>query len=146
MELHKVAQDLLGRLGFDVLEATLKGSGERQVLTVRIERSDEVPVSLADLEWASRTLGAELDRLDLIASAYRLQVESPGPDRPLQTHRHFVRFMGLKAKVRSQGGNFTGRIKQVLSDSVVFEVDGEEHTLMLGEFKANLAEWPDKPR
>lgn len=146
LEWFSVAQEVLGRLGFDVLEATLKGKGAGRVLLVRLERSDEVPISVADLEQANRALGAELDRLDLIPEAYRLEVESPGPDRPLFTARHFERFLGLKVKVRSEAGNFTGRIRWVNSEGVTFEVDSEEKTLALGSFKANLAEWPDRPR
>lgn len=142
----EVAQDLLGPMGYDVLEASLKGSGNNRVLTVRLERKDEVPISVEELERASRVLGSELDRLDLIESAYRLEVESPGPDRPLITRRHFERFAGLKAKVRSPEGNFTGRIETVDEDSVTFLVGKEPRILKIGEFKANLAEWPKTPR
>ncbi|HEU4742008.1 MAG TPA: ribosome maturation factor RimP [Meiothermus sp.] len=142
----EVAQDLLGPMGYDVLEANLKGSGNNRVLTVRLERKDEVPISVEELERASRVLGSELDRLDLIESAYRLEVESPGPDRPLLTRRHFERFAGLKAKVRSPEGNFTGRIETADEDSVTFLVGKEPRTLKIGEFKANLAEWPKTPR
>jgi ribosome maturation factor RimP len=133
-------------MGYDVLEANLKGSGNNRVLTVRLERKDEVPISVEELERASRVLGSELDRLDLIESAYRLEVESPGPDRPLLTRRHFERFAGLKAKVRSPEGNFTGRIETADEDSVTFLVGKEPRTLKIGEFKANLAEWPKTPR
>lgn len=142
----EVAQDLLGPMGYDVLEVSLKGSGNSRVLSVRLERKDEVPISVEELERASRVLGSELDRLDLIESAYRLEVESPGPDRPLLTPRHFERFAGLKAKVRSPEGNFTGRIEGVSEDTVTFLVGKELRTLKIGEFKANLAEWPKTPR
>lgn len=142
----EVAQDLLGPMGYDVLEVSLKGSGNSRVLSVRLERKDEVPISVEELERASRVLGSELDRLDLIESAYRLEVESPGPDRPLLTPRHFERFAGLKAKVRSPEGNFTGRIEGVSEDTVTFLVGKELRMLKIGEFKANLAEWPKTPR
>lgn len=142
----EVAQDLLGPMGHDVLEVSLKGSGNSRVLSVRLERKDEVPISVEELERASRVLVSELDRLDLIESAYRLEVESPGPDRPLLTPRHFERFAGLKAKVRSPEGNFTGRIEGVSEDTVTFLVGKELRTLKIGEFKANLAEWPKTPR
>lgn len=142
----EVAQDLLGPMGHDVLEVSLKGSGNSRVLSVRLERKDEVPISVEELERASRVLGSELDRLDLIESAYRLEVESPGPDLPLLTPRHFERFAGLKAKVRSPEGNFTGRIEGVSEDTVTFLVGKELRTLKIGEFKANLAEWPKTPR
>lgn len=144
---QQLAQEVLGRLGFDVLEASLKSAGRSRVLLVRIERKDEVPVSVADLERASHVLGDELDRRDLIEGAYRLEVESPGPERPLFTARHFERFVGLKVRVKSGQGNFIARIQGVRQDQVDFELEsGESRSLELGSFKANLAEWPDTPR
>lgn len=152
MELDKLAEGVLSPLGYDVLEASLKSNSKSRVLLVRIERKDEVPISVADLERANRALGARLDTLEAQAQAelperYLLQVESPGADRPLNTARHFERFVGLKAKVRSPEGNFTGRVGLVKGDEVEFLLEkGETRTLKLGTFKATLAEWPDTPR
>jgi ribosome maturation factor RimP len=145
--MNKLVESVLSPLGYDVLEASLKSSKGR-VLLVRIERKDEVPISVADLERASRVLGSHLDQLEAeLPERYLLQVESPGADRPLFTARHFERFVGLKAKVRSLEGNFTGRVGLVKGDEVAFLLDtGETRTLKLGTFKANLAEWPDRPR
>ena len=147
MELDKVAAGVLSPLGYDVLETSLRPSGKQRIFLVRIERKDEVPIAVADLERASRVLALELDRLDPIEGNYLLEVESPGAQRPLFTARHFERFMGLKVKVRDSAlGNFTGRIQMVREDEVDFLVDQETRTLKLGSFKANLAEWPDTPR
>jgi ribosome maturation factor RimP len=142
-----VAESVLAPLGYEVLEAGLK-SGKNPVLLVRIERKDEVPISIADLERANRALSAHLDTLEaLLPARYLLQVESPGADRPLFTARHFERFAGLKVRVRSPQGNFTGRIGAVRGDMVEFLLEKDEtRSLQLGTFKATLAEWPDKPR
>jgi ribosome maturation factor RimP len=143
----RLADSVLSPLGYDVLEASFKG-GKSRVLLVRIERKDEQPISVADLERACRALGARLDELEaLLPERYLLQVESPGSDRPLFTARHFERFVGLKVKVRSPQGNFTGRVERVKGDAVDFLLEkNETRTLKLGTFKAQLAEWPDKPR
>ena len=144
---EKLVESVLLPLGYDVLEASLKG-GKNRVLLVRIERKDEVPISVSDLERASRALGAQLDKLEaFLPERYLLQVESPGADRPLFTARHFERFVGLKVKVRSPEGNFSGRVGPVRGDAVEFLLEnGETRNLELGTFKAHLAEWPDKPR
>lgn len=144
---EEMAKSVLSPLGYDVLEASLKSS-KNPILLVRIERKDEVPISLADLERANRALSAHLDSLEaLLPERYLLQVESPGAERPLFTARHFERFVGLKVKVRSPQGNFTGRVGAVKGDMVEFLLAQDEvRTLQLGTFKANLAEWPDRPR
>ncbi|GIW24306.1 ribosome maturation factor RimP [Meiothermus sp.] len=143
----RLAEEVLSPLGYEILEVSFK-RGKNPVLLVRVERKDEVPISVADLERAGRALSARLDGLEaLLPPHYLLQVESPGAERPLFTARHFERFVGLKVRVRSAEGNFTGRVGPVKGDEVTFLLDKDEtRTLRLGSFKANLAEWPDKPR
>lgn len=146
-QLYRLAQSVLSPLGYEVLEAQLKPMGRQRVFLVRIERQDESPVAVSDLERANRTLSGYLDQHEVIEGRYLLQVESPGAERPLYTARHFERFAGLKARVRSQEGNFTGRVGPVRGDEVEFVLEGgQTRSLKLGNFKANLAEWPDKPR
>ena len=147
VELDKIAAGVLSPLGYDVLEASIKSSGRQRRVLVRIERKDETPVTVADLQRASHALGHELERLDPIEDRYLLEVESPGAERPLFTARHFERFMGLKVKVRSPEGNFTGRVQMVREGEVDFLLENDEtRILKLGTFKANLAEWPETPR
>ncbi len=146
-ELRQLVEEVLGPLGFEVLEVRLQGAGKNRVLRVRLENADETPITLRELERASRVLSLELDRADPIAGSYRLEVESPGPDRPLFTRRHFERFRGLLARVRTGERRFTGRIETVGERTVTFRLpSGEAVELELGGFEANLAEWPEEPR
>lgn len=108
MDLWQLVEEAVSPLGLDVLEVHFA----RGELLVRLERKDERPITVADLEEASRHIEAALDREDPIPGSYRLLVESPGPKRPLFTRRHFERFQGLKAKVPGPEG-FTGRILRV---------------------------------
>ncbi len=141
MEVWALVEEAVAPLGLEVLEVQV-GRGE---VLVRLERQDERPITLADLERASRAIEAVLDREDPIPGPYRLLVESPGPKRPLLTRRHFERFRGLKARVQAEE-TFTGRILRVEEDRVVFQVGQEEKALKIGTFRAHLAEWPKEPR
>lgn len=151
MEVEKLAEEVLSPLGYDVLEASLKTNSRSAVLLVRIERKDEIPISVSDLERANRALSTQLDAIEAQAQIklpekYLLQVESPGADRPLFTARHFERFIGLKVKIRLEGGSFTGKVGMVRGDEVEFHDKDHIKSLKLGTFKAILAEWPDTPR
>lgn len=141
MDLWRLVEEAVEPLDLEVLEVK-EAPGE---VLVRLERKDERPIRVADLERASRAIEAALDREDPIPGSYRLLVESPGPKRPLFTRRHFERFQGLKAKVPGPEG-FVGRILRVEEDEVVFQVGQEEKRLRIGTFRANLAEWPEEPR
>lgn len=147
MELAQAAREVLAPLGFEVLEVTVTTKGRTPRVLVRIDRLDESLVSVEDVTLASETFGLELDRLDPFDASYHLEVESPGPKRPLSTRRHFERFRGLKAKVRVGDDGFVGVIDTVTEDGVTFDVDGQRRSLSLDEIgSARLAEWPDVPR
>ena len=147
VEVEKLTESVLSPLGYDVLEASLKNNSRSGVLLVRIERKDEVPITVSDLERANRALSLQLDALEAqLPAKYLLQVESPGSDRPLFTARHFERFIGLKVKVRLEGGSFIGKVGMVRGDEVEFHDKDQIRSLKLGTFRAILAEWPDTPR
>jgi ribosome maturation factor RimP len=59
----------------------------------------------------------------------RLEVSSPGLDRPLRTERDFVRFAGQQARVKVRvpiegQRNFVGVLRQTEAGKVQLEVDG----------------------
>ena len=146
MELAETAQELLGPLGYEVLEVVVSGKGTKRNVLLRIDRLDGAVVTMEDVETATGVFSLELDRLDPFENEYNLEVESPGPARPLKTAAHFRRFSGLLAKVGVHGETFTGRIKEVDEHSVTFDLKGQTRTLNLSEIQARLAEWPDTPR
>ncbi len=149
MDLTQAASDTLRPLGYEVLEVVVGQRGRARTVLVRIDRLDEQVVSVEDVRRAAEAFGLELDRLDPFEGAYQLEVESPGAQRPLTTARHFERFRDLLVKVRAGGANFSGRVRAVEADVVVFEIGQGEppRRLSVQEIeRANLAEWPDEPR
>lgn len=146
MDLAEAATALLEPLGYEVLELATSGKGKKRNLLLRIDRLDGGVVTMDDVETATGVFSLELDRLDPFEGEYNLEVESPGPERPLKTAAHFRRFAGLLAKVRTHGETFTGRVDAVRGDHVTFDVKGQKRELKLSEVQARLAEWPDAPR
>jgi ribosome maturation factor RimP len=147
VDLQEAAKELLEPLGYEVLELIVSGKGGRRNVLLRIDRCDRKVVTMEDVERATQVFSLELDRLDPFEGEYRLEVESPGPERPLRTAEHFRRFSGLLAKVRAHGETFTGRVVEVGDTQVTFDVKGQPRTLALADIQiARLAEWPDTPR
>lgn len=92
-----------------IVEPVLIGSGYQLVrvkvsgldgCTVQImaERPDGT-MTVEDCETVSRALSPVLDVADPIDRAYRLEVSSPGMDRPLVRRSDFERFAGHELKV-----------------------------------------------
>lgn len=147
VELERAATEVLEPLGYEVLEVTVSTSGRSRRVLLRIDRLDEAIVGIEDVARASEVFGLELDRLDPFPTGYRLDVESPGAERPLRRARHFERFHDLLVKFRVGGETFKGRIKGVAEGTVTVEVDGTERVVRIADVvSARLAEWPDSPR
>ena len=147
MDIESIAREVLEPLGYELLEVISNVGRGSTTLTVRIDRIDEKPVAVEDLARASRVLGLELDRLDPIQGEYLLELESPGPKRPLTTKRHFERMSGLKIKVKRLAATVIGKILEVSDTSVLLELDGGvQESVALEGIRANLAEWPNEHR
>jgi len=112
------------------------------VLRVIIDRpldSGDSGVTLGDCQAVSRDLGPALDVNEAVPGSYRLEVSSPGLDRPLVKLRDFERFAGRKVAIKTRsrhpdgrGGErrkFTGRLLGVDGDAVRLSVDASEVSL-----------------
>lgn len=92
-------------------------------------------VTLEDCKAVSRDISAALDANEeaLPSARYRLEVGSPGLDRPLVKLRDFLRFVGAEAKIQTAGEvpgaeadrrRFSGVLRGVTGDHVHFEEVG----------------------
>ena len=91
-------------------------------------------VSLADCQNVSRDASTALDVADVIEGAYRLEVTSPGIERPLVKLHDFERFAGHEVKLQtrepiSERRKFQGTLLGVEDQTVRFEQDGAVITI-----------------
>lgn len=112
---------------------------------MRLTIDSEVGVTLEDCTTVSRAVSDLLDVEDMVGHAYRLEVSSPGLDRPLRTLRDYQRCLGKKAKlttrepVESYGSVVIGTIEAAGDDIVTMAVEGEKVVLPLAKVaKARL--------
>lgn len=134
----------LEAMGFQLVRVKLIGA-QRPVLQIMFERDTggaphDGGITVEDCAEVSRAVSAVLDVEDPIASAYRLEVSSPGLDRPLTRAADFERFKGYAAKVelgRPLDGRkrFRGRLRGVAGDAVLLqdEETGGEQRLPVAE-------------
>ena len=99
-EVVGMAQPLAQDLGLAVWDVEYVKEGGQMILRVYIDREDR-PITHEDCEAMSRRLDEELDKRDLIAGEYNLEVSSPGAERPLRNDRDFERFQGQQVLVKT---------------------------------------------
>lgn len=81
-----------------VLDVIVRGHAAARVVEVFVE--SETGAGADDLAAMSRRLGFLLDTDEAFAGAYRLDVSTPGADRPLTDVRQFRRHLGRTLAVR----------------------------------------------
>jgi ribosome maturation factor RimP len=92
-----IVDPVLTDLGYRLVRVRVSGSPGCTV-QIMAERPDGT-MSIGDCETASRALSPILDLADLIEGRYRLEVSSPGIDRPLVRRSDFDRYAGHVAQV-----------------------------------------------
>jgi ribosome maturation factor RimP len=102
--LEDVVNAELDALGYDLVELRKGGTRNRPLLDVRIDRRDGAKVTVDDCARVSRAIEARLDAGEaaLVPERYVLEVSSPGAERPLKSAADWRRFVGRKAKVKSE--------------------------------------------
>lgn len=91
----------LAAMGYSIVRIAFTG-GRRPTLQIMAERNDDVAMTVEDCATISHTVSALLDVADPIASAYMLEISSPGIDRPLTRRADYERFAGFEAKIEMQ--------------------------------------------
>lgn len=86
-------------LGFELVRVRLFGKGDERTLQVMAERPDTRQLTIDDCAELSRRLSDMLDETDPIEDAYRLEVSSPGIDRPLTRLKDFADWAGHEARI-----------------------------------------------
>ena len=144
MALQEIVEQTVTGLGYELVEIERSAGGLLRI-TIDLPWQADVPeqfVNVEDCEKVTRQLQFALEVEEI--EYKRLEVSSPGIDRPLKKLADFERFAGslvsLKLKLPMDGRkNFTGTLQAVnLSApeteqlSMVFEHEGAEQVLTFG--------------
>jgi ribosome maturation factor RimP len=87
-------------MGLSLVRVAMFGGKSDPTLQVMAERADTRQLVIEDCAELSRRISETLDAEDPITEAYRLEVSSPGIDRPLTRFADFVDWEGFDARLR----------------------------------------------
>lgn len=139
MDLRALLESTLSGLGYELVELEMSNRGK--MLRVFIDSPKGIKIEDCSIvsEHLSRVLAVELDY-----DYDRLEISSPGLDRPLRKEADFKRFVGEKAQIKlrvPQNGqrNFIGVLRDAQQGLLQLEVDGVSLSLDLANVeKARL--------
>lgn len=151
-KLEQLIVPLCKARGVELVDLRYQTERDGAVLRVLIELPDAetlpkgVGVTLDDCTNVSRDISRLLDEdEDLVPGSFRLEVSSPGIERPLVKLRDYERFAGREAKISlrapvAQRKNFSGKLVGTRGENVVLaDRDGHEIDVPFAEIqKAHL--------
>lgn len=137
MDVVKLVETTVNGLGYELVDVERAGRG---MLRVLIDKPEGITVD------DCQTVSNQLTRLFMVENVDydRLEVSSPGLDRPLKKEADFVRFAGQKAQLKLRmpiagRKNFVGVIGAVNDGILQLDMDGSQVAIELSNLdKARL--------
>lgn len=134
MDVARLVETTLAGLGYELVDLEISGRGMVRVFIDKPAGIEPAGITLDDCERVSN----QLTRLFMVEGvAYdRLEVSSPGLDRPLKKEADFVRFRGakvsLKLRVPLEGRkNFIGILGEVRDGVLQLDMEGKQVAITL---------------
>jgi ribosome maturation factor RimP len=114
-KLREEVANAVTRHGAHVIDVVLRGDHRKPVLEVFIDA--ENPVTIEQCTQISRDLSAAIESTRVLAGTYRLEVSSPGIDRPLQHAWQYPKHVGRKVRVTVRRPEGTLKLVGVLTSA-----------------------------
>jgi ribosome maturation factor RimP len=137
LSLENVIEPVITGMGYELVDVQASNGGRFLRLFIDKPAGSNAGINVDDCAAVSRQLARvfEVEGIDYD----RLEVSSPGLDRPLRKQADFVRFAGQKAELRMRRPDadgrrkFAGVLKGADAGQVKIEVDGQTFALALDE-------------
>ena len=141
--LTKLIEPEAQALGLDLVRVKMFGGVSYPTLQVMAERPDTRQLSIEDCASLSRRISDVLDKLeeegrDPIDYAYRLEVSSPGIDRPLTRLQDFADWKGHEARLNLTEPTADNR-KQLTG--ILMGVEGDTLTVDVRKHREVTVPW-----
>jgi ribosome maturation factor RimP len=111
-QLRKGIEESVARAGAQVIDLIIRGEKGTRVVEVFVDSEGGVTSDLCST--ISKDVSKAIEESDLLQGAYRLDISSPGIDRPLRFPWQYRKHIGRALQVKSRGGDEAETIAGVL--------------------------------
>lgn len=94
--------------GAHLIEIVLRGSEGRAVIEIFVDTETGVTTDLCAL--ISRELSRRIDAEELVTGSYRLEVSSPGIERPLKYRWQYIKHVGRTVRIRRKSAELVEEV------------------------------------
>ena len=126
--IRKIADDVMKELGYFLVDFSVRGYDKNRVIEIYIDGENDI--SADDCSKVSREINNRLRSLIQLEGNYRLDVSSPGTERPLkfiqQFYKHVNRKFELNYKQESETKKVTARLIEVNNEMLKFLLNNNE--------------------
>lgn len=138
-DIKKLILPILESQDVDLIDIEFKGKSGSQIFRIFVDIDGGI--TLDQCVNLSREISDLLDTRNLISGRYRLEVSSPGLDRPLKAERDFKRNLGRKVRInyltdQAEDQAIIGTIEQVDNNLVVVMQDNQQIKINISKILA----------
>jgi ribosome maturation factor RimP len=118
----RISDEIAKNLGFFLVDVVFRGDQRRRIIEVYID--GENSVSADNLAEISREINKIIEEQDFLKESYRLDVSTPGVDRPLKYIKQFPKHLNRKFEVtyKTEEGlkTLTGKLVGIKGEELTF--------------------------
>ncbi|MBP6672851.1 MAG: ribosome maturation factor RimP [Bacteroidetes bacterium] len=128
-KIHDLLLPITDQSNSYIVEIILRGERSSKVIEVYVDSDNGI--TLDECSQISRVLSEKLDEADLITGRYRLDVSSPGLDRPLKLLRQYAKNIGRTCKIKYTGEEkkkfvIEGKLDSVSEQTIIITKAGKQ--------------------
>lgn len=120
--IRKIAEESVSKYGFFLIDVIVRGTARNPVIEIYVD--GEGIVSVDDCAKISRDINTKIEETDLKESDYRLDVSSPGVERPLKFLKQYTKHLNRKFEVTYKLNNIktklTGQLINIEGNKLFF--------------------------
>lgn len=127
----KISNEIAEKLGFFVIDISFRGDQRKRIIEVFVD--GEKNVSADDLAEISREINKTIEANDLIKESYRLDVSTPGVDRPLKYLKQFPKHINRNFEItfNTEDGIKTVNGKLIAVEGDIINLLAEKNNIII---------------
>jgi len=136
-EIAKKIKQKTENLGYLFIEMDFRGDSRNHILEIFFD--NEAGITTDDCANLSREISDMIEEENLIESRYRLDVSSPGIDRPLKYIQQYKRNIGRRFEILLQDEdtpNIEGQLLEIIGDDLKFSIKNEVKEVNIKNIKS----------